>query len=197
MIDMATRNERREQTRAKILEAALAVFSDRGFAAAGTREIAEKAGVNQGLITYYFKSKGNLWREAANKIFTEARQDVADTVLRNPDVDQKRLHRTLVKAYVRFVAKRPELIRFMVEEGKQPSARVRWLVDTHLKPLYDRFPLAQSQESLKPHLFYAMTGAAALMFSVRPVCKRLTGLDPSRVEAVEAHAEFLARLLVP
>ncbi len=195
---MNKRDERREQTRAKILEAALTVFSDRGFSAAGTREIAKKAGVNQGLITYHFKSKENLWREAATRIFAEAREHVVGEMLRDAGDDQRSVRRNLVKAYVRFVAKRPELIRFMVEEGKHRSARVRWLVDTHLKPLYAMFPLAPvGSEALKPHLFYAMTGAAALMFSVRPVCKRLTGLDTNDGEVVEVHAKFLAELLVP
>jgi TetR/AcrR family transcriptional regulator len=195
---MSVRAQQREQTRARILESALTVFSNRGFAAAGTREIAQRAGVNQGLIRYHFKTKANLWREAATLIFTEAREHIADRVLSNPDPDVKRLQRNLVKAYVSFVARRPELIRFMVEEGKQPSARVRWLVDTHLKPLYERFPLGQEHAaSLKPHFFYAMTGAAALIFSVRPVCKRLTGLDPIEPDVIDAHADFVARLLVP
>jgi AcrR family transcriptional regulator len=194
---MNKRSEQREETRAKILDAALRVFSDHGFAAAGTREIAAQAGVNQGLITYHFKSKEKLWREAANRIFREAQASVVEEVFRNTDADQRTLHRNLVKAYVHFVARRPELIRFMVEEGKHSSQRVRWLVDTHLKPMYRLFPLAQGRDVLKPHLFYAMTGGAALMFAVRPVCKRLTGLDPKSAEAVAAHADFIADLLVP
>jgi AcrR family transcriptional regulator len=195
---MNKRDIQREETRGKILEAALRVFSDRGFAAAGTREIANQAGVNQGLITYHFKSKDILWREAANRIFSEARATVVEEVLRNADADQRTLQKNMVKAYVRFVARRPELLRFMVEEGKRPSERVRWLVDTHLKPMYQNFPFASSgDESLKPHVFYAMTGAAALMFAVRPVCRRLTGIDPRKKEVIEAHAEFIAGLLVP
>ena len=195
---MNKRDKQREETRSRILEAALRVFSDYGFAAAGTREIANQAGVNQGLITYHFKSKDILWREAANKIFSEARTTVVEEVLRNADVDKRTLQKNMVKAYVRFVAKRPELLRFMVEEGKQPSERVRWLVDNHLKPMYENFPIAPSDdENLKPHVFYAMVGAAALMFAVRPVCKRLTGIDPRNKDVIETHAEFIAGLLVP
>jgi hypothetical protein len=35
------------------------------------------------------------------------------------------------------------------------------------------------------------------MFAVAPECRRLTGFDPERREAIEAHADFVARLLVP
>jgi AcrR family transcriptional regulator len=46
-----------EETRARILEAALAVFRERGFDAATMREIATKAEVAVGAAYYYFDSK--------------------------------------------------------------------------------------------------------------------------------------------
>ena len=46
-----------EETRARILNAALASFRERGFEAATMREIAEKAGVATGAAYYYFPSK--------------------------------------------------------------------------------------------------------------------------------------------
>jgi hypothetical protein len=36
-----------------------------------------------------------------------------------------------------------------------------------------------------------------LIFAVAPECRRLTGVDPTGAGAIEAHAEFVARLLVP
>ncbi len=44
-------------TRTKILEAALELFRERGFAEATMREIASRAGVASGLAYYYFDSK--------------------------------------------------------------------------------------------------------------------------------------------
>lgn len=195
---MNKRDVQREETRAKILEAALKAFSDHGYSAASTRDIANRAGVNQGLITYHFKSKEILWQQAASKIFSEAREMMGQVMLRHADADPRTLNRNMIKAYVRFVAKRPELLRFMVEEGKQASERVEWLVDTHLKPLYEAFQaVTLGDEHLKPHFFYAMTGAGSLIFAVSPLCKRLTGLDPSSEDAIEAHADFIAGMLVP
>lgn len=46
-----------KDTRGKILEAALALFRERGFAEATMREIANRAGVSTGLAYYYFDSK--------------------------------------------------------------------------------------------------------------------------------------------
>jgi AcrR family transcriptional regulator len=46
-----------DDTRTKILEAALELFRERGFAESTMREIAAKAGVASGLAYYYFASK--------------------------------------------------------------------------------------------------------------------------------------------
>jgi AcrR family transcriptional regulator len=46
-----------EETKARILEAALAVFRERGFEQATMREVAAKAGVAVGAAYYYFDSK--------------------------------------------------------------------------------------------------------------------------------------------
>jgi AcrR family transcriptional regulator len=46
-----------KETRERILEAALELFRERGFAEATMRDIARQAGVATGLAYYYFKSK--------------------------------------------------------------------------------------------------------------------------------------------
>jgi len=189
---------KREKTRAKIIEAALEAFSAHGFNKANTREIANQAGVNQGLITYHFKSKEFLWKEVANAIFAEARQNMVEELLRNADSDPRTRKRNMIKSYVRFAAKKPELFRLMVEEGKNPSERLQWLVNTHLTPVYQVFKgLFSDDENLDPHYFYSMLGAGSLLFALGPVCKSLTGLDPDNKRAIETHANFVAGLLVP
>ena len=42
-----------------------------------------------------------------------------------------------------------------------------------------------------------MAGAGSLIFAVAPECRRLMGLDPQVKDAIETHAEFVARLLIP
>ena len=199
---MKSRAAQRDDTRNRIIVAAAKTFSERGFRAASTRDIAARAGVNQGLITYYFRNKQELWKAAAGRILDQLRE-VLEQQLEDLDAaDGRARARERVREYVRFVAAHPELFRLMVEEGKQADARMRWLVDTHLRPLYERFArLAGNNLGLKraflPHAFYAMAGGASMIFAIRPECRRLTGLDPADEQVIERHAEFMARLLVP
>ncbi|WP_331772641.1 TetR family transcriptional regulator (plasmid) [Embleya sp. NBC_00888] len=65
-------------SRARILDAALAEFSAKGYAGARTAGIAARAGVNQQLIAYYFGGKQGLvdelrarWRERRDAIAAE------------------------------------------------------------------------------------------------------------------------------
>src|SRR5919198_927171 len=56
-----------ERTKARILEAATAEFGAKGFAAARVSDIAERAGVNKQLISYYFGGKEGLYNELARQ----------------------------------------------------------------------------------------------------------------------------------
>ena len=54
---MRVTRETRIETRRRLLEAARALFAEVGFAAAGTREVARRAGVAAGTLFNYFPSK--------------------------------------------------------------------------------------------------------------------------------------------
>ena len=59
-----TQTERADQTRTRILAAAIRQFSENGLAGARTEQIAEAAGVNKALLYYYFRSKEDLYSAA-------------------------------------------------------------------------------------------------------------------------------------
>jgi TetR/AcrR family transcriptional regulator len=56
-----------ERTRKRILDAAVEVFSAKGYAGARVAEIADHAGVNKQLITYYFGGKEGLYQEIGRR----------------------------------------------------------------------------------------------------------------------------------
>ncbi len=182
---MNSRDQQREQTRERIIEAAARAFAEHGFRAASTRDIATRAGANQGLITYHFRSKEELWKAAAGRVFGILQGSFERSTDGGAAKDPREPARAAIRQYVRFAAAHPELFRLMVDEGKNKEARMRWLVDTHLKPLYASFERLvrrynpQMDGALIPHAYYALAGAGSLIFAVAPECRRLTGVDPS------------------
>jgi AcrR family transcriptional regulator len=189
-------------TRGKLLATALEVFAERGFEGARTRDIAERAGANLGLITYYFRNKETLWREAVTRAFAELQRELATAVAAHAGDDERRQLEHLVRSFVRFVARRPEFMRLMNDEGKRDSPRMRWLADRFVKPVHDglRQLIERGQRrGLLPDaspvsLHYIVLGAAGLLFSQAPECRRITGVDPTEPAFAEAHADALIRL---
>ena len=90
-----------------------------------------------------------------------------------------------------------------MQESKADGPRMDYLVDRHVRPIYDR--TAEMFESLSragampgipaPHLYYILTGAGPTMFVLAPECRRLTALDPAHDEVIEAHADAVCALL--
>ncbi len=65
-----TPKDKKRGTRDALLLAAEELFSQRGYAAVSTRELALKAGVNLGAIQYHFGSKAELFVETIRKIMS-------------------------------------------------------------------------------------------------------------------------------
>jgi AcrR family transcriptional regulator len=189
----------------RILRAALDAFSENGFDGATTRDIASRAGVNLGLIKYYFDGKLKLWQAAVDRAFADLREALGDDATKDARLASDAHTRSMVRRYVHFVAQRPELVRLMHDEGKRRGPRMRWLVDRHTRPLYEgvRGLLANAQKrGLLPahidplHFHYVLVGAVGIIFHQAEECRRLTGVDPMAPESIEAHADAVIHLLL-
>lgn len=55
--------EIRAQRKEAIMQGALAVYVEKGYAAADIKDVAERAGVARGLVYYYYKDKRSLFRD--------------------------------------------------------------------------------------------------------------------------------------
>lgn len=205
MTPAAQASPEEQSTRERILEAALQCFSEHGYDGATTREIASRAGVNLGLITYYFEGKERLWHEAVERTFDELDEGLGDALLEAGAFDDRERLRVLIHRYVGWVAEHPEFIRLIHDEGKRDSPRMRWLVDRHVRGFFDSSTSAlrssQSQGFLPAgidplHFHYILVGSVALVFHQAPECQRLTGRNPADPAFIEAHAEAVTALLL-
>jgi AcrR family transcriptional regulator len=157
------------------------------------------------LLQYYFGSKASLWRAAVDLAFAEMRTGLESVLEAGGPSDERERLRLLVRAHVHFVARRPEFVRIMHDEGKRRGPRMRWLVDRYVKPLFDAVipSIERAQEAgilpagIAPvHFVYIMAGSAGVMFHQAEECKRVAGIDPSEDAVIEAHARALEHLLV-
>jgi TetR/AcrR family transcriptional regulator len=192
-----------DPTRERILAAALDMFSERSYDGATMREIAARAGVTQPLLNYHFKFKDALWRAALDGPFETLSQALAARANGLHGVDELTKLRLLVREFIVLSARNPQLHRTITQECKVDGPRMDWLVERHIRPIYEAavklFASLANRGVLPdipaPHLYYIVTGAGPMMFVLGPECRRLAGIDPEDPVVIETYADAVCALL--
>lgn len=192
-----------DATRDRILAAAVELFSERSYDGASTRQIAALAGVTQPLLNHHFGSKEALWQAAVASLFGRLEAAMADRTAGLRGVDAVTSAKLVVREFITFSARNPQLHRIIMQESKADGPRMDHLVDRHVRPIYEA-TVAMFEDLAAagvvppipaPHLYYILTGAGPTLFVLAPECRRLSDLDPADDAVVEAHADAVCLLL--
>lgn len=185
--------QRSIETRAAILDAAIAAFAERGFEGASIRAIADRLGLQHPLITYHFRSKDILWRAAAEHAFAQIRSEWDVSAPEESDVSPLARLRQEYTTLFRYTVAFPEFHRFMRQEALTNNPRLKWVAETVLVPLLDRLipQIAAAQKqgllpAVDPILFhYMMVSLTATLSEFGPEMQVATGLssEDSKVAA--------------
>lgn len=192
-------------TQQKLLDAAIGAFSENGFKGTSTRDIADRAGVHHPLITYHFKNKDQLWRAAADRVFREFNISLVKAMAEVPEVDPRARAETFIRTYVRYARGQPALHKIILQESSQPSDRLDWLIETHLKPLFDE--VVKALKKLQD-LGIALPGDPALLFNMIRVSaggllalaveiKGTSNIDLNSDEALDTLIDMIIRSFLP
>ncbi len=192
-------------TQQKLLEAAIQAFSESGFKGTSTRDIADRAGVHHPLITYHFKNKDKLWRAATGKIFREFNISLVKAMAEVPEVEPRARAEAFVRTYVRFSRSEPALHKIILQESSNPSERLDWLIDNHLRPLFDvvRKAVTELQDlGIAPPgnpalLFNMIRVSAGGLIALRHELKGTSGIDLDDDAEVEELANTIIRVFFP
>lgn len=117
-------------TRTRILEVALELFGENGFAATSTREISERLGFTKAALYYHFRTKDDILHALVKPILDEIDELTAAV----PATPSRVARRELLAAYIRVVAGNHNLISTL---GRDPSAAKRQAL-APAQPIFDR-----------------------------------------------------------
>lgn len=121
MTETGPRRQQAEERREQILDAAIRIFCEKGFAGTTIRDIAREVGVTEGLLYHYFESKEALenacwkertWRAELERILNAAEGKPVEAVLREIVTDflgTLRRHAPLVRMNAAESLRNPEL----------------------------------------------------------------------------------------
>lgn len=113
-------DKKKTEKQVKILEAAVEIFSEKGYAATSTSEIAQKAGVAEGTIFKHYKTKKDLLLSIAGpiaaKVFAPFLMRDFAKLLELPYPHVEDFFRAIVRDRLAFARKNMKLIRILVHE---------------------------------------------------------------------------------
>ena len=173
-------------TEEKIIQAAKEVFTEKGYAAARTQEIADRAGFNKGLLTYYFR--GNVKENLFKAIFEEAflKMTARMNIIFESEGTFERKIELVLDAYFDLLLENPNLPSFIVNElHTNTNAFVEEIMQKPSRP--NPMPLLMqimeeaAQGKIRPinpvHLVLNILSMSVFPFIARPLFQRLINVD--------------------
>lgn len=109
-----------EETRDRILDAALRLFRDRGFEQTTMRDVAAEAGVATGAAYYYYRSKEDLVLAFYLRTDEEARETFEKVIASSKDL--KKRMRGIIEAKFAQFAEHRGLLAALLKAGVDPRA---------------------------------------------------------------------------
>jgi AcrR family transcriptional regulator len=166
-------------TEEKIKQAATKVFTQKGYAATRTRDIAEEAGINLALLNYYFRSKEKLFEiimlEKMQKFFS-----VLLPIINNDATTLENKVEDLASNYVDLLTANPDLPLFILSEARtnpeifiKIAQKKNFLQESvFVKQLHAKRP------DINPLQFVvSLLGMCIFPFVMKPVLQKMTGIN--------------------
>jgi AcrR family transcriptional regulator len=182
---------------------ALKAFATLGYDGVRLRILNRELGGSHNLLNGRFGSKEALWYATVDWAFRPLAQRVAtafDPTLADP-LEQVRI---FVRVFLMYSADHPELLGLMNIEGRQDTKRLAYIFNTYIEPAME--PLQRLLDHLAAQgriravpsstFHFLLTHGAGAPFTVAPLARRFSGVDPLDPEVVRAHAELCADFIV-
>ncbi len=192
--------------REEILQAALAAFGAIGYDAMSVRELTRQLGISHNLVHHYFRSKAALWRAAIDHAFGTVAAELAVAFRAAPAQDDVLAAlRHIMVLFLTVTARFPANGHIIVREGALGGARLDYIftryVEPNLVPWRALVTRAQREGKIRADfdirtLFFLLTDGGAGPYTSQALARRIGGPDPLRPQAIRAHAELVADVLL-
>jgi AcrR family transcriptional regulator len=192
----------KESSREKALDTARALFMEKGKDGVKMQEIADRAGINKGLLHYYFKSKNDLFLEIFLSEVHLIYADINRILKSEISMDEKLS--AIIDQYFNLLSEKPNLPTFvMFEINKHPELAPKLANDANLQEtvqLLDSEFRANRITSTPEFAFQVILNIISLCvfpFAMRPLVQELgkrNGADWNQL--MDGRKSFLKRLII-
>ena len=136
---------------AKIKAAALKLFTQKGFDAVKTREIAAEAGINLALLNYYFRSKENLFELIMLENMSMFAAGIS-VIIHNSATTLDVKISALTSHYIDILIKNPNVPQFVLNEMQSHPEKITDIIGQKINIFQSDLMKQVQQEMQKGHL---------------------------------------------
>ncbi len=185
-------------TEEKIKEAARKVFTQKGYKATRTRDIADEAGINLALLNYYFRSKEKLF----GMVMAEKMQQFLgfmEPLINQASTPLEEKIEALASEYILLISENPDLPFFILSEIKNNPAYFMKITGNRnflsksvlIKQFQDRVP------GRNPfHFLINLLGLCIFPFIMNPVLLKMGALDDKTFAKMMKERKYLIPLWI-
>ena len=194
---------RAEKTRAAILEAAEAIFSECGFASTRLEDVAERVGIRRASIVYHFKDKQELYESVLDSVLGGLLKRL-EPVLSAPTPLPDRIENA-VSTWVDYLGSRPSMARLLLREVADASPGRRPPILRYAQPIADLirreiitrpdFKTAKLTPIDPVHLTSMVVGSTVFFVAAMPSLVPESGIDPVSPEHIAALRDEMLRIV--
>ncbi len=169
-------------TEEKIKEAARKVFTQKGYAATRTRDIAEEAGINLALLNYYFRSKEKLFQIIIVEKMRLLAGMIGPTLMDEATTIEQKVER-IAEHYIDTLLANPDIPLFVLGEIRNNPERFAEIIRTKTKIVDSAFfrQLQEKRPDVDPlHFILNMLGLIVFPFIGKPLIQLIAGVTPER-----------------
>jgi AcrR family transcriptional regulator len=131
-------------SREQLLKVATRMFATRGFSRTTLRAIADKAGVNQGMIHYYWRTKIALYEEVYSRVFEDFGRMVDESFSGTQVLDlqssseKEKMVKIIVEEAFRLIERQPFIAIIIARHMMGDVPGTEHLTEKYARPLFKR-----------------------------------------------------------
>jgi AcrR family transcriptional regulator len=180
-------------TEEKIKDAARRVFTQKGYAATRTRDIAEAAGMNLALLNYYFRSKQKLFEivmiEKMQKFFSILLPILYD----NSSTLESKVE-SISTNYIDLIQANPDLPFFIMHEARNNPDLIFKVANRKdfLKNSVFIKQISEKKPDLNPMQFFiSLLGMCVFPFVMKPILQKMSDMDETAFKQLMTERKIL------
>lgn len=189
--------------RQRLLEMAIKVFSQYGYDAVSTADVARAADCSQPMVHYHFGSKEKLWKAAIDHLMRDLGRRFPRQTNDLKDLDPVARLKVLSRRFITMSAVDPTLSRVILHESMAGTERLTWLVETYVRRGFGEFDelvdAGIAQGLIKDIPVHVVTNtivsACSFTFSFGSLLEDTYDLDVQDIKRVDEMADGIMEIL--